>query len=83
MQHKIINREKVIIEGGFYEAFHSLPSKCLKDARIEICNLCYWSVATFKSKQKGKHPFRAWEVQKIEEFFRIRNINAWTGENLN
>lgn len=73
---------KEIKEGGFKEAYHSLPYNKLKEAREEICNRCYWTEGNFRQKLNGKHPFRIYEIGQIEDYFKTYNINAWTGKNL-
>ena len=71
---------KVYKEGGFRRAYYSLPHKDLKDARKKICMLCYWNEDTFNYRLSGKHPYRIYEAEKLEQFFAERNLNAWTGE---
>lgn len=74
---------KELKEGGFKKAYHSLPHNKLKEARAEICRLCYWNEGTFRMKLSGRIPFRVYEIMKIEDFFTGQNLSAWTGELLN
>jgi hypothetical protein len=74
---------KEMKQGGFKNAFHSMPHKQLQFAREEICRRCYWSKATFISKLAGNRPFRVFEINQLEQFFIEHNIDAWTGESLN
>jgi hypothetical protein len=69
-------------EGGFREAFDMLPFKKRNEAKDELCKLCYWNANIFRTKLSGKIAFRIYEIEKVEEFFRTYNINAWTGEQL-
>jgi len=70
-------------EGGFREAYHSLPYKQMPEAREVISKACYWNEPKFKSMVRGKVPFRIYEIQQIEKYFALHNLNAWTGEPLN
>lgn len=69
-------------DGGFKEAFDSLPYNKRMEARDEICKLCYWNINIFGTKITGRVAFRIYEIEKIESFFKTYNINAWTGEKL-
>ena len=80
---KIAGPGKAYKEGGFIEALHSLPYKMVPDATKDICGLCYWSIATYRLKLRGKVPFRFYEIEQIEKYFTAHNLNAWTGEKLN
>jgi hypothetical protein len=80
---KIAGLGKEFKEGGFKKAFDELPHGRIIQYRDEICQLCYWSVSTFKYKINGKVSFRIFEIQQIENFFQGKNLNAWTGEKLN
>jgi hypothetical protein len=70
-------------DGGFEKAYRSLPYKMIKDARKEICRICYWRDNRFMHMLRGRFPFRIYEIEQIEKFFESHNFNAWTGENLN
>jgi hypothetical protein len=73
---------KEIKLGGFKEAYDSLPFNKRSQVRDQLCNTCYWSINTFRTKLSGKIPFRIYEIEKIESIFKIHNLNAWTGEEL-
>jgi hypothetical protein len=73
---------KEIKEGGFKEAYDSLPYNKRQEARKEVCKLCYWNDNIFYTKLKGRVAFRVYEIEKIESVFKTYNIDAWTGEKL-
>lgn len=81
-KESLIKQGKEIKEGGFREAYHSLPHKKMPEAKAEICRLCYWSNSIFQMKCTGKLPFRMYEIDQIENYFKLHNLNAWTGEPL-
>lgn len=70
-------------EGGFRRAYYSLPHNMIREARKEICRLCYWNESSFSVKLSGSHYFRVYEIEAIEKFFAGYNLNAWTGEPIN
>jgi hypothetical protein len=80
---KIAGYGKEYKVGGFIAAYHSLRHKDMPAAKEEICRLCYWNNNKFKNMLIGKLPFRIYEIDQIEKFFALQNLNAWTGENLN
>jgi len=82
MKHKIAGIGKEYKEGGFKEAYYCLPHNKLIEAREEICALCFWSKGIFGQKLSGKISFRIYEIEKIEEYFRAKNLDAWTGEKI-
>jgi len=73
---------KVKIEGGFKEGMGSLPMRFEAEAREYICSRCWWVPSTWSQKMRGVQPFRMHEVGIVEEYFKTKNINAWTGESL-
>jgi hypothetical protein len=81
-KEKLIRQGKEMKEGGFREAYHSLPYKKMTEAKAEICRVCYWSPSVFTLKLAGKIAFRLYEIEQIEEFFKTYNLNAWTGDPL-
>jgi hypothetical protein len=82
-QKKQVLLGKEYREGGFIKAYHSLPFNLLTTAREEICQLCFWNEDKFRRMLSGTKPFRFYEIEQLEDYFKLKNINAWTGEPLN
>ena len=74
---KKLQTGKVMIEGGFRDAYESLQLKDVKVVRELICNTCYWSYQTFIKRIDGNRPFRIYEVQSIEKIFKKKGIVAF------
>ena len=70
--------KKIVKPGGFQNAFDSLPHNKRQESMEEICNLCFWNECVFKSRKIGKTPFRSYEIERIEEYFKSKNLNAWS-----
>jgi hypothetical protein len=70
---------KKMIPGGFRKAYDNMPHGNIEQVREDIMHLCYWSLSTFKSKINGFRPFRAYEVEQLNQYFAEKGINAWTG----
>lgn len=83
MNQEQTQKVRIKKEGGFKEAFHSLPHKLLPEARDKISELCFWNINTFNAMLKGTRKFRTYEIERIEEYFAQFNIDAWTGEYTN
>jgi hypothetical protein len=81
--NKVIRGNRVVIEGGFIKALHSLPHSMFTKSRKEISEACNWARSTFDKKVRGISPFSNLEIEYLENFFRQHNIDAWTGESLN
>lgn len=82
-QKKQVLLGKEYREGGFRRGYFSLPFNKMGEAREEICQLCFWNEDKFRRMLNGSKPFRLYEIEQLENYFRSKNINAWTGENLN
>lgn len=85
VQYKVTKEPKIgkeFKEGGFRRAYFSLPFNMMKEAKSKICSLCYWNESSFNVKLSGRHYFRLYEIEQIENFFAAYNLNAWTGEPL-
>ncbi len=74
---------KTMRPGGFKRAYHSMPHSELAMVRIEICEKCFWSYATFRSKINGRRYFTVFEAAIIADYFAEKGIDAWSGEPLN
>jgi hypothetical protein len=81
-EQKPLTLGRVIKAGGFKKGFYAMPHNKLLQVRGEICELCYWSLGTFRIKLAGARPFRMSEAKDIEAYFADRGVDAWTGESL-